>query len=84
MSDYIGSDIVGHYSVHAVAQLAINEKFAGKVVPVVLYSDNAEFIKQLSESLKNITKNVFLVDNKEDVSDKDVEAILKKIKKAVV
>jgi hypothetical protein len=84
MSESIGSDIVGHYSVHAVAQLAINEKFAGKVVPVVLHSDDAEFIQQLSESLKNITKNVFLVDNKEDVLDKDVEAVLKKIKKAVV
>jgi hypothetical protein len=84
MSEAIGSDIVGHYSVHAAAQLAINERFTGKVVPVVLHSKDEAFIKQLSESLKNITPNVFLIDSKEDVSDKEVESALKKIKKAVV
>jgi len=82
--EQVGPEIIGYFTIHTIAQQAVNEKFAGKAVPIVLHSNDLSAIEKLSEDLKIVTRNVFLIDSKEDVSEKDVEATLKKIKKAVV
>lgn len=82
--EQIGAEMIGYYTVHLVSRMAIEEKFSGKVVPVLIKTDSQELNNQLLKALKNITKNVFLVDAKEDITEKDVESQLKKIKKLVV
>lgn len=84
INEQIGSDIVGHYTVDRISTLAVNDKFAGKIVPVVMSSSDLELLNNLSQSLKSITSRVFVVDTKEEVSEKEVEKVLLKIKKTVV
>lgn len=82
--EQIGAEMIGYYTVHSVSKMAVEEKFTGKVVPILIKSDDEQLKQKLSTALQSITKNVFKVETKEDITEKDVEAQLKKIKKLVV
>lgn len=80
-TENIGSEVVGHYAIHKVAIEALGDKFAGKMVPVILLTSDDKLRESLSETLKVITNNVFTIDTKEEDTDKEVEAALVKVKK---
>ena len=79
----IGSEMVGHYAIHKAANQGIEEEFAGKIMPVILTTDDLKLIESLEENLKVITHNIFVVDTNEDVSEKDIEKTFVKIKKTI-
>lgn len=79
----MGSEIVGHYAIHKASEMGIEEGFDGKIMPVILTTNDTALVELLSDKLKTITNNVFVVATKENVVEKDIEKILTNIKKNI-
>ena len=79
----IGSEVVGYYAIHKAASQGIEEGFAGKIMPVILTTEDMRLIESLEQNLKIITNNIFVVDSKDDISEKDIEKTFIKIKKTI-
>lgn len=79
----IGSEMVGYYAIQKAAAQGIEEGFAGKIMPVILTTNDLKLIESLEENLKIITNNIFVVEAKEDINEKDLEKTFTKIKKTI-
>jgi len=86
-NDKIGSEVVGLDAIDLVAQKAVNELYEGKIVPIILHSEDQDLIKELSSGLRNITPNVFIVSagdlENEELKNKTLSKITKVTKKSV-
>lgn len=79
----IGSEVVGHYAIHHATNQGINEEFSGKVMPIILTTNDLKLIKSLEENLKTITNNVFLIDTDANISEKEIEKTFLNMKKNI-
>lgn len=79
-NDMVGSDLVGLYAIDKVAKEAINKGYNGKTIPIIIHTVDKELTKELEQSLKNITPNVFKVSTVKKHTQKTVEESLLKIR----
>jgi hypothetical protein len=79
----IGSEVVGYYAIHKATNLGLESEFAGKIMPVILTTSDLKLIASLEENLKTITNNIFVVDTKETITEKEIEKIFTNIKKTI-
>lgn len=57
----IGGEVFGLDAIAKTAHIAVNEGFDGKVIPMLLKTEDVEFATQLAQDLKRISKNVKLI-----------------------
>jgi hypothetical protein len=83
VNEDVGSEVVGHYIIQKVTEQALSENFAGKIVPVVVYSADEDLISDLNKNLRRISRNVFPLDIPEGADAALVEKELKTVRKAM-
>lgn len=66
ITDVIGGEVLGLDALERVSQEAVNKEYKSKMVPIVIYSEDEEFVKKASEQVKNLTTKVFVVNSKEN------------------
>lgn len=81
INEDVGSEIVGYHILKSVAEQAFAESFNGKIVPVVIHTDDVNLVEELNTSLRKISRNVFVVETAQEVSVEKVEKELKTIRK---
>lgn len=99
MNEKVGSEVVGLDAIEQVSIKTVNEGFAGKVVPIVIHTQDETLTEELIGGLARITNKLFLInsgksENKnlinksisdiKKVTKKNVEETLIKIKKQIV
>ena len=97
-NDCIGAELVGLDSLDKVAKQALSEeeKYAGKVVPIILHTEDEGLVEELLLSLPRMFRNVFVIDagkvgsedikkisigNLKSVTEDSVGKVLTKIRK---
>lgn len=75
-NETIGSEVVGLDAIDRVSIKAVNEGYASKTVPIVLYTKDEEFAADLATNLKKVSINTFIVSTGAKVSDKIKNASL--------
>lgn len=98
INEKIGSEVSALDAIEKTSQEAVDKEFAGKVIPIVLYTSDEVLAKELLEGVPRVTKKVFMVNvgkklqnglqNKTiaaitEVSEENVEKVLLKIKEKV-
>lgn len=69
-NEKIGAEVVGIDAVNRVALTALDEGYAGGIVPIMMYTKDEELVLELTKGLSKLTKNVFVVSVGADVSEK--------------
>lgn len=82
-NDKVGSDLAGLFAVDMVARKAIEDGYSGTTIPIILHTEDKDFIDMLSSSLKGISPNVFSISTTKKQDAKSVEDNLVKIKKSL-
>jgi hypothetical protein len=82
-NEQIGAELVGHYAIQKAAVMGLEEEFAGKIMPVILSTNDTKLIEALSENLKIITNNIFVVETNEKTTAKEIEKTFMNIKKTI-
>jgi hypothetical protein len=81
-NDKVGSEVVGLDAIDKVSEKAVNEGFAGKTVPIVLYTKDKALVSDLLANLGKLTNNVFLVTTGEDLDEKLLQKSTASVKTA--
>lgn len=79
----MGLEVVGYYTIHKVANQAIKEDFAGKIVPIIIDTEDSDLAKALVDGLKKISPFVYAVEAEKEVDEKLVKQVLIDIRKKV-
>jgi hypothetical protein len=79
-NDKVGVELVGLYAINKVAKQAIDTNYRGKLVPIILHTDDKGLINILEKDLKNFSRNVFALKINAAQSDKTVEEKLVQIR----
>lgn len=81
INDKIGSEVVGLDAIEQASKKAVNEGFEGKIIPIVLFSEDETLIKEMLQGLPRINRNVFLVSAgkkvQEDLQTKSINSMVK-------
>ena len=82
-NEKVGAEIAGIYAVSEVAKLGLEQGVDTDTVAIVLYTKNKDFSVDLENSLKNLTKRVFLVNTTKVSTAGSVEKVFLKIKSEI-
>jgi len=87
INEKVGSEVVGLDAIEKVSIQSVNQDYAGKVVPIVLYTEDETLTQELIGGLARITKNLFLITagktENESLTNKSINSITKVTKKSV-
>jgi hypothetical protein len=79
ITDIIGGEVLGLDAIERVGRQAVNKGYASKMVPIVIYNDDVEFISKAAEQIKNLTTKVVVISNTETNDTESVGKALKQI-----
>ena len=91
VTDIVGSEVVGLDALERVTQKAVNKNYKSKIVPILVHSQDEDFIASITEGLKRLNPKVVRVSagatqtdlktkiSLEEVDEKNVEETLKTI-----
>jgi hypothetical protein len=89
--DIIGSEVVGLEALEQVTKKAVNKNYKSRIVPIILYDNDENFVSFISEGLRKINPRVIKVGagelktelktkiKLEEVNEKTIEEALKTI-----
>lgn len=59
--EHTGTEVVAYDAVHRTSGEAIKTGFDGKVIPIVIYTKDLKFAKQMAKDFQHVTHNIFLI-----------------------
>ena len=81
INDKVGSEIVGLDALHKITQKVIDSELSGKIIPVVLITEDASVVEELSKGMKrSLSRNTFIISTGTKVDKKLKEMSLDVVK----
>lgn len=75
----VGNEVVGLDAIEKASTIAVNEGFEGKVVPIILHTNDLDFAKGLTKDLNRISPHVLIIKAGKTSEDMTTDLTIKTI-----